>query len=51
MIKGRKYRNCRLVSILMCIPCVTPCIALGIPFGIWGLVALNRFGVKEAFES
>ena len=31
----------RLACILALIPCCGPCFVLGIPFGIWGLVALN----------
>ena len=30
------YAGC----ILACIPCFSPCLILGIPFGIWGLIAM-----------
>jgi hypothetical protein len=37
--------------ILSCIPCISGCCLLGIPFGIWGLVVLNDEAVKRSFES
>ncbi|HZT82465.1 MAG TPA: hypothetical protein VFA26_19710 [Gemmataceae bacterium] len=36
-------------AILALIPC-TPCCLLGLPVGIWALVALNRPEVKDAFR-
>jgi hypothetical protein len=36
-------------SILAMLPCVSPCCVLGLPFGIWALVVLNRPEVKSQF--
>jgi hypothetical protein len=37
-------------SILAMVPCVSPCCMLGLPFGIWALVILNKPEVKAAFH-
>ncbi len=37
-------------SILAMIPCVSPCCILGLPFGIWAVVVLNKPEVKQAFR-
>ena len=47
----RSYGLCQLGAILAVIPCIGPCYLLGIPFGIWALIALNRPGVREVFSS
>ena len=47
----KSYSMAMAASIISCIPCLTACCILGIPFGIWGLVALNDPMVKQAFES
>jgi hypothetical protein len=36
-------------AILAMIPCLTPCCVLGLPFGIWALVVLNKPEVKSQF--
>jgi hypothetical protein len=41
----------QVACVLSLIPCLGPCFVLGIPFGIWGLVALNDPQVREAFRS
>jgi hypothetical protein len=41
----------RTAAILACIPFCTPCIVVGIPFGIWGLMVLSQSDVRAAFES
>jgi len=38
-------------AIISCIPVCSPCLVLGIPFGIWALVVLNNPDVKRAFQS
>lgn len=38
-------------AIVAVIPCLSPLLVLGIPFGIWSLVVLNNPDVREAFES
>jgi hypothetical protein len=37
-------------AVLAVIPCCSPCIILGIPFGIWALIVLNDAEVKAAFR-
>ncbi len=37
-------------SILSLVPCVTCCCCLGIPFGVWALVVLNRSEVRSSFR-
>lgn len=51
MMNMKSYSSARQACILAVIPCISPCYFLGIPFGIWGLVALGKPGVKEAFDS
>ena len=36
-------------SILAMVPCISPCCVLGLPFGIWALVVLNKPEVKSQF--
>jgi hypothetical protein len=38
-------------SILAVIPCLGPCCILGIPFGIWAIVVLNKPHIRRAFRS
>jgi hypothetical protein len=37
-------------SILVMIPCISPCCLIGLPVGIWSLVVLMRPDVKAAFH-
>jgi len=37
-------------SILVMIPCISPCCLIGLPVGIWSLVVLMRPEVKAAFH-
>lgn len=49
-MKGlRSYGSAMTACIVAFFPCNLCCL-LGIPFGIWGLVALNKPGVKDAFS-
>ena len=41
---------CVAASILVMIPCISPCCLIGLPIGIWCLVVLNRPEVKAAFH-
>jgi hypothetical protein len=43
------YKTVLGATILAMLPC-NPCCLLGIPFGIWGLVAINRWDVKREFD-
>lgn len=36
--------------IVSLIPCLSPCLVLGMPFGIWGLVVLLSSEVREEFQ-
>ncbi|MBI5387574.1 MAG: DUF4339 domain-containing protein [Verrucomicrobia bacterium] len=44
------YRLAMATSILALAPCISPCCLLGMPFGIWALVVLNKPEVKAAFH-
>jgi hypothetical protein len=51
-LKMQKLENHQLAftaSILAMVPCVSPCCFLGLPFGIWALVVLNKPEVKSQF--
>ena len=37
-------------AVLAAIPCISPCVILGIPFGIWAFVVLMSSDVREAFS-
>ena len=50
MLKLRKRSMAMAACIISVIPCISACCILGIPFGIWGLVALNDPVVKAAFR-
>lgn len=45
------YSLAMAASILVMLPCLSPCCLLGIPFGIWALVVLNDPQVRSAFRS
>ena len=53
-IKMKKLENYGLAmtgAIVPMIPCISfPCCVLGLPFGIWALVVLNKPSVKDAFH-
>jgi hypothetical protein len=49
MMRVRGYELARAATILAIVPLHCCCI-LGIPFGIWGLVALNDRKVRKAFS-
>jgi hypothetical protein len=51
--KMKKLENYGMVltaTILVMVPCISPCCFIGLPFGIWALVVLNQPDVKGAFE-
>jgi hypothetical protein len=37
-------------SVLCLVPCISPCVIMGIPCGVWGLVVLCNAKVKESFQ-
>lgn len=51
MFRLRKRGPAWIACVISCIPCLTSCCILGIPFGIWGLVALKDPVVRNAFDS
>jgi hypothetical protein len=46
----RSFEFAFAAAILAMIPCLTPCCVLGLPFGIWALVVLNKPEVKSQFS-
>ena len=49
MLRLKNYSSAYTSAILAIIPVCSPCFVLGIPFGIWALVVLNRPEVKQRF--
>lgn len=45
----QNYQFAFTASIIAMVPCVSPCCWLGVPFGIWALVVLNRAEIKSQF--
>ncbi|HUE73935.1 MAG TPA: hypothetical protein VMP01_23855 [Pirellulaceae bacterium] len=45
------HRAAFVASILACIPFCSPCLVVGIPVGVWGLIVLGRNEVRAAFRS
>ena len=50
MIRLTSYRSAMVAAILSVIPICSPCFVLGIPFGIWAIVVLNRPEVRRRFK-
>lgn len=50
MIRYRGYVFAFTASIVAMIPCCSPCMFLGIPFGIWSMVVLTQPDVKSRFR-
>lgn len=51
MRKLEAYNFSMISTVLIMVPCLSPCCILGLPFGIWGLIVLNDAAVKSAFTS
>ena len=49
MLRLKHYRSACTAAILAIIPVCSPCFVLGIPFGIWAIVLLQRPEVKQRF--
>lgn len=45
----RSYGLAMTASILVALPCTSPCCILGLPIAIWALVVLSKPDVKSAF--
>ncbi len=50
MIRRQGLGIAKLGAIVLCIPCLTSCCFLGLPFGIWGIIALNSESAKQLFR-
>ena len=50
MIRLTSYRSAYTAAILSAIPICSPCFVLGIPFGIWAIVVLNRPDTRQRFS-
>ncbi|MGB7347009.1 MAG: hypothetical protein WBD20_22485 [Pirellulaceae bacterium] len=49
MIARRFYVLAMIAAVFALVPICGPCLVLGIPFGIWALILLNRPDVKASF--
>jgi hypothetical protein len=49
MLRGKQYSACVAGAVTASIPFISPCVFLGIPFGIWALVILFRKDTRAAF--
>ena len=50
MMKMQSWGLAMTAAIIAMVPCISPCCILGIPFGIWAIVALSNSDVKAAFK-
>jgi hypothetical protein len=50
MMNLQRYVLAIISSVLVMLPLTSPCCLIGLPVGIWALVALTRPGVSEAFR-
>lgn len=46
----KNYRLAKTASIVAMIPLIGPCYILGIPFGIWAFVTLEKPGIRQSFS-
>ena len=49
MERLQNYQFAMTASVLAMLPCLSPCCILGLPFGIWALVILNKPEIKSQF--
>lgn len=50
MARLRSYSSAMTAAILAVIPACSPCVVVGIPFGIWAIIVLRDPSVKAAFR-
>jgi hypothetical protein len=50
MMRLEAYSAAMTAAIISVIPLCSPCLVIGIPFGIWAIVVLNDPYVKAAFK-
>lgn len=46
----QNYQFAMTASVLAMLPCLSPCCLLGLPFGIWALITLNKPEIKSQFS-
>ncbi len=51
MLRRKGIGIAKIGAILMCIPCLSSCYVLGMPFGIWAIIALNGTSAKQNFQA
>jgi hypothetical protein len=49
MQRLENYQFAMTASVLAMLPCLSPCCLLGLPFGIWALIVLNKPEIKSQF--
>ena len=49
MIRLKSFSAVFCAAIISVVPCCSPCLVLGIPFGIWAIVLLLKPEVKASF--
>jgi hypothetical protein len=50
MRNQNNYGVARAAAMVAMVPLIGPCCILGIPFGIWALVVLNKPGLRDSFR-
>jgi hypothetical protein len=50
MMKLESYGLAMTSAVLIMLPCISPCCLLGLPIGMWAIVALNNSNVKTSFH-
>jgi hypothetical protein len=51
MLNAKRHGLAITAAILTMLPVTSPCCLVGLPIGIWALVALNRPGVAAVFKA
>lgn len=49
MLGLQKFRTAKIGAIVACLPFFSPCILLGLPFGIWALIKMHPPEVQAMF--
>ena len=51
MLRMKGIGVAKIGAIVMCIPCLSTCYVVGMPFGIWAIIALNGNSAKQNFQT
>ena len=51
MLRMKGKGVAKIGAIVMCIPCLSTCYVVGMPFGIWAIIALNGNSAKQNFQT